>query len=126
MRCGAVRRRYSAYQTFGVVQVGRTIATTSTAAYSIAEKGGKHSGYLRNMAGRPVQEIANAVKGHEKTIQKHIGYLKNPTSKVPMAEWLAKTEAEKQVVRQKWLDDIARNRELRDVMQGLLERLVGR
>jgi len=78
------------------------------------------------MAGRPLKEISNAIRGYEKAIQKHIGYLQNPTSKVPAAEWAAKSEAEKQIVRQVWFEDIARNRQLKDVMQGLLEKLTAR
>jgi RHS repeat-associated protein len=114
----AVRGGITLYRGYQALQQAYKLATTATAAYKIAMQGGKHAGTLRNYAVRATSEIAKAVKGYERVIAEHIDKLKNPAKSV--ADWAGKTGAQQQIIRQKWLDDIARNRELRDVMEGLL------
>ena len=110
---------YRAYQGYKAVQAGQRLASTATAAYKIAQEGGKHAGTLANYANRATKEIANAVKGYERVIAQHIDKLKDPAKYI--ADWGNKTPAQQQIIRQKWLEDIARNRELRDVLYGVLQ-----
>ncbi|HWW62516.1 MAG TPA: RHS repeat-associated core domain-containing protein [Thermoanaerobaculia bacterium] len=111
----------SSYQAWRAVRAGQVVASTATTAYKTAEAGGRHAGALANMATRSIGQVANAIKGYDRVVSQHLDKLRDPAKYI--ADWASKTNAEQQIILNKWVSDIARNKELRDVMQGLYDRL---
>lgn len=95
------------------------VAMTSKGAYEIAKDGGKHSGLLEQYTGKTTREIRKALSSYEKQVAIHKQKLVNPAR---FAErWSKMTAKERQGLMRKWENDIQRNQELADIMEGLLK-----
>ena len=90
-------------------------------AYETAASGGKHSGTLRNYSGRSATEVAKGVRGHEKQIALHMDKIKNPAKHVK--DWANLRPEHQQALIRDWKIDIQRNRDMADVLRGLLDRM---
>jgi acyl-CoA reductase-like NAD-dependent aldehyde dehydrogenase len=87
-------------------------------AYETALAGGRHSGLLRNYAGRSVGEITRAVRRYERQAALHLEKIANPARFAK--DWANLTAREQQGLLRKWAHDAARNAEEADVLRGLL------
>lgn len=92
-------------------------------AYEIAKEGGRHSGLLKEYAGRTVREIEKAVSGYEKQVAIHKEKLANPAKFAK--DWNKLDPRKKEGLLRHWQEDINRNQELADIMRGLLREVGG-
>src|SRR5688572_1074824 len=111
---------YDTYKAAKAAQVTTQAATAATrnVAYEVAAQGGKHAGTLRNYVGRSAAEVAKGVRGHEKQVTLHMDKLANPAKYVE--NWGKLTQKHQQSLIRHWQSDIQRNREMADVLRGLL------
>jgi RHS repeat-associated protein len=58
-------------------------AASAKTALEIAREGGKHSGFLRNYAGRSPTELRSAIASIERQVAQHRSWIANPESKIP-------------------------------------------
>jgi RHS repeat-associated protein len=87
-------------------------------AYEIAAAGGKHSGTLRNYAGRSAAEIRKGIRSYDRQVALHRQKIANPAQ---FAERWGQMSAQEQAgLLNKWASDAARNQELANVLRGLL------
>lgn len=94
-------------------------AVTENAAYEEARAGGKHSGTLRNYAGRSTQEVEKAITSYERQVELHNQKIAHPEQ---FAERWGQMSAQEQAgLLNKWRGDAVRNQQLADVMRGLLK-----
>ena len=92
-------------------------------AFQVAKEGGRHSGLLKEYAGRNTREIQKAVRGFERQVAAHKQKIANPAK---FAEkWKSMSAKEQQGLLRKWQKDLQRNQELADVMKGLLKEIGG-
>lgn len=88
-------------------------------AYRIAKAGGRHSGILKTYSEKPIKQLEKAVSGYEKQVAKHLDKIANPSKPIP--NWAKLTPERQQQILRGWQQDIERNRELVDVMKGIIE-----
>jgi hypothetical protein len=87
-------------------------------AYEVAKAGGKHAGYLKQYASLPDHLVEKAVRGFEKQIAAHESWIADPFSKLPPD--YPTTDVDR-LVTKKWPSDIARLKEQRDIVLGILK-----
>ncbi|MCK6576392.1 hypothetical protein L6V77_35545, partial [Myxococcota bacterium] len=61
-------------------------------AYGVAKRGGRHSGFLKQVEGWSPAQRARAHRNLQDRIEQHEGYIDNPTSHVPNWDKLATRE----------------------------------
>jgi RHS repeat-associated protein len=86
-------------------------------AYRIAAGGGKHAGTLKNYTGRSLKEIQKGIRSLNKQIREHKDKIKDPSKYIK--EFEKRDPREQAGLVSKWKDDIARQKEIRDVLKGL-------
>lgn len=66
---------------------GATVVPRSTgaveSAFSVASRGGRHAGFLQRASGMSRGELERTARSLQQGIQRHEGYLRNPSSHVP-------------------------------------------
>ena len=87
-------------------------------AYEVASEGGKHAGFLRNYAGRSVDEIDSGIASIERQIAEHRDKIANPEKYIPNFRQLDVRQQEA-LVNKKWPSDIQRQSEQLDILRGL-------
>lgn len=88
-------------------------------AYTTAKNGGAHSGTFKNYAGRSTAEIQKAERSHLRQVELHRRKIQNPSQFAE--EWGQMSPRDRIGLLKKWQRDISRNRELADIMRGLLK-----
>jgi len=88
-------------------------------AYEIAKAGGRHAGLLRTYWRKSVTEIQRALRSYEKQVALHQQKVSSPENFVK--NWGKKSSRTQQGLLQHWQEDLIRNRELAEVMQGILQ-----
>jgi len=88
-------------------------------AYEIAKAGGRHAGLLRTYWRKSVTEIQRALRSYEKQVALH--QQKVSSSENFVKNWGKKSSRTQQGLLQHWQEDLIRNRELAEVMQGILQ-----
>jgi hypothetical protein len=83
------------------------------------EKGGRHSGLLKEYAKRSPKEIEKALRSYEKQVAIHKEKIANPAKFAK--NWDGMTNTERAGLLTKWQKDLIRNQELADIMQYLLK-----
>ena len=69
-----------------------------------AQAGGRHAGYLNNVAGYSGVSIGRATRSLGRHAARHEGYLKNPVSKVP--NWAKMSARQQQTQIEDWQGEI--------------------
>jgi len=80
--------------------------------------GGYNSGTYNNYRNRPSSEVRRAINGYEKQVAIHQDKIANPEKYV--SNWNQLSPERQQFYIQGWYDDIARNKDLADVMRSIL------
>ena len=101
----------------GAVRLTGAFLSRTPQAFQIAAKGGQHSGFLRNYAGRSIGEIRSGIRSIGRQIRAHEDKIKDPAKHV--TNWDMRSPEYQRGVVQKWRKDIARQKEQRDVLRGL-------
>ena len=94
-------------------------ATSAKTALEIARESGKHSGFLRNYAGRSPTELRSAIASIERQVAQHRSWIANPESKIPNFRALDPRQ-QAALLNNKWPGDIARQQEQLEILRGLL------
>jgi len=94
-------------------------AASAKTALEIAREGGRHSGFLRNYAGRSPTELRSAVASIERQIAQHRSWIANPEGKIPNLRALDPRQ-QAALLNSKWPGDIARQQEQLEILRGLL------
>ncbi|MEZ4676296.1 MAG: hypothetical protein R2932_18895 [Caldilineaceae bacterium] len=92
-------------------------------AYQIAKEGGKHAGFLRNYASRPVSQIQKGISSIEELIVEHRDKIINPEKYVPNFRELDPRRQEALLTRV-WPNDIQRQTEQLEVLKGLVDEIL--
>ena len=97
----------------------KAVGLAPKSAFEIAKQGGKHSGFLKNYANRPPQQIRSGISSLEKQIAVHQAKIQNPSK---LVKGFDKLDPRKQqhLINEKWPSDIARQREQAEILRGLL------
>ena len=88
-------------------------------AYEIAKAGGRHADLLRIYQGRNLAEIQRALRSYERQGDLHRQKLNNPEKFVK--DWTQRSPQTRQGLLRHWQEDLMRNRELAEVMRGILQ-----
>ena len=88
-------------------------------AYEVAKQGGRHAGLLRVYQGKSVEEIQRALRSYERQAALHRQKLSSPETFVQ--DWVRQSPRAQQVLLRHWRQELTRNRELADVMRGILQ-----
>ncbi|HJY84888.1 MAG TPA: hypothetical protein VKK81_27875 [Candidatus Binatia bacterium] len=87
-------------------------------AYEIAKAGGRHAGLLRTYRRKSITEIQRALRSYEKQVELHRRKVSSPENFVK--DWEKKSSRTQQGLLRHWQEDLIRNRELAEVMRGIL------
>ena len=85
--------------------------------YIEAMNGGTHSGWAEQYLTKPTQEIEKGIKSFEKQIKLHQEKIKNPDKYIKPSTDLRKKS---NLINEKWPADIARHKELKNILEGIL------
>ena len=99
--------------------VDKVTDASKTNVFNIAQKGGKHAGFLKNYSSRSRAEIEKGIRSLEKQIEKHKNKINNPQNVKNFGELDKKKQVD--LIRNKWPSDIARQQEQLNILQGLLK-----
>ncbi len=88
--------------------------------YEEAKAGGKHAGFWLAHRDLPSENIRKGIKSLEKQVEKHRTWIKNPSLKVPNFRRLDPRH-QRDLVENRWPNDIARQLELILILEGLLK-----
>jgi len=88
-------------------------------AYEIAKAGGRHAGLLRTYRRKSITEIQRALRSYEKQVELHRQKVSSPENFVK--DWGKQSSRTQQGLLRHWQEDLIRNRELAEVMQGILQ-----
>jgi len=91
-----------------------------TNAYEVARAGGTHSGYLRQAEGFSDINLHRALRSYELQVAYHAGKIANPSGQLLDTPWDIMDSDEQRRVLTDWCTDLGRNRELADVILGIL------
>ena len=91
-------------------------------AFEAAQAGGKHSGFLQNYIGKPVNELKSGIASMQKQIAEHIEKIANPEKYIPNFRQLDPRQ-QGALIGSKWPSDIGRLQEQINILQGLLKQL---
>ncbi|MBK6518228.1 MAG: hypothetical protein IPG04_29905 [Polyangiaceae bacterium] len=98
-------------------------AGAADSAYSIASRGGKHHGYLKNYRRRPINQLESSQRSLQRHIERHEGYIDDPKSKVP--EWDTLTIRHQESLLAGWAKEILDANEQISILDDLIH-LAGR
>jgi gas vesicle protein len=93
---------------------------TVKSAFEIAKDGGKHSGFYKQYVKKPTKDIQNGIKSINKEIEKHKDKIANPEKYIPEWDRLDPRE-QKALINKKWPGDIKRQKEQKQILQGILK-----
>jgi hypothetical protein len=79
--------------------------------------GGRHAGQLQQFLKQTPDQLRRSISSFEKTIAKHEGWIKDPTSKVKT--WGQLSSQHQQSLLEHWGTDITRARELKSIAEGV-------
>ncbi len=88
-------------------------------AYQIAREGGKHAGFLKNYADRPIGQIEKGIRSLDGRVQQHLAKLANPAQYAE--SWGSMDERARNGLLGHWAEDIVRLQEEAAVLRGLVE-----
>ena len=90
-------------------------------AYNIAKYGGKHYGYYKEFAKKPIGQVIRGIISHIKQVQKHLNLMKDPYKYLKLYGKLKPGETvNEQILRKKWAIEIKRFLEEIYVLIGVL------
>jgi hypothetical protein len=87
-------------------------------AYEVARAGGRHAGLLRVYQEKSTAELQRALRSYERQVALHLQKIEHPEQCVQ--DWEQKSPRVQSGLRRHWQEDVVRNQELADVMQGIL------
>ncbi len=88
-------------------------------AYEIAKAGGRHAGLFRTYQGKNLAEVQRALRSYERQVDLHQQKLSSPERFVK--DWTKRSIRTQQGLLRHWQEDLVRNRELAEVMRGILQ-----
>ncbi|MEZ4736343.1 MAG: hypothetical protein R3E79_55360 [Caldilineaceae bacterium] len=88
-------------------------------AFDVAKSGGRHSGFYANHLTDTSQQLQKGVRSLEAQIAEHYDKIANPRKYIPEWDDLDPRQ-QKHLVETKWLKDIERQQEQKDILQGIL------
>ena len=91
-----------------------------TDAYEIAKAGGKHSGYLNQARNWATESLLSALGSYEANVLDHARKISDPSGQTLDTPWGEMDSRQQQGLLNRWCTDLTRNRELADVMYGIL------
>ena len=91
-----------------------------TDAYEEAKSGGRHSPYLEQARGWSDSSLRSALRSYEANVFEHLGKLGNPAEQDLRTPWDKMDPREQQGLLKQWCTDVVRNRELADVILGIM------
>jgi len=98
--------------------IGGATATTAVATANAAE-GGRHSGFVAEMAKRTPGEIAKAIRSLERVASQHSSWIRNPTSKLP--DFYQRSQAEQASLLRQWGQTVAERTEQANLLKDILK-----
>lgn len=93
-------------------------AGAAESAFSVAERGGLHSGFLKNMRTQGPKQWNKTSRSLQKRIELHEGYLDNPLSHVP--NWNSLPAHRQQWLTKHWNTELKNFAEQQDIVHTLL------
>ena len=90
-------------------------------AYEIAKSGGTHTGYLRQAEGFADSSLHSALTSFEEQVSIHADRIANPAEQKLRKPWDEMESDEQQRVLTDWCGDLKRNRQLADVIYGVMK-----
>ena len=88
-------------------------------AYEAAKSGGRHAGWMRDMATKPSNELRRGIRNLEKQIAEHQDKIANPEKHIPDFRSLDPRQ-QQALLTKKWPGDIARQQEHKQILEGIL------
>ena len=93
-------------------------------ALETAEAGGTHSGFLKNYRNKPPEELRRGISSLKKQIALHQDKISNPEKHIP--DWPSLDPREREsLLNRKWPQDIQRQTEQLEILEGLLKKAEG-
>lgn len=103
-----------------VARLAPTGMTVATGAATVATAdGGRHQGFVAEMARRTPGEIARAVRSLERVAVQHAGWIRNPTGHVP--DFYQRSAAEQASLLRQWGRTVADRTEQAQLLRELLK-----
>lgn len=96
----------------GAAAAGPAVAAEGT-------EGGRHAGFVAEMAKRTPGEITRAIRSLERVASQHAELLRNPTSKV--ADFYQRSQAEQASLLRQWTQTVADRTEQANLLKELLK-----
>lgn len=91
---------------------------TGKSLYEEAKAGGEYAKFYERYRGEYLSRLRRASKSYEKVIAEHGEWIRNPSVKLGAD---APEEVARRYVDAKWPRDIARNREYKAIIDGIIE-----
>lgn len=91
-----------------------------TNAYEAAKAGGRHAGYYDQARRYADESLRSALQSYELQVANHIAKIAEPSSQQLETPWEEMSPHEQRRVLDKWCGDLIRNRELADIVLGLM------
>lgn len=88
-------------------------------AFEVARSGGRHAGWMKEMATKPSIELQRGIRNLEKQIAEHQDKIANPEKYIPDFRSLDPRQQEA-LLTKKWPGDIARQQEHKQILEGIL------
>ena len=102
--------------------MGASSVVTGASRLSVASQaaiaGHRHEGQLQNFLSQTQAQLERSIKSFETSIQKHEGWIKDPTSKVK--DFFQRRTSEQESLIHGWKEDAARAREFKDMAKDVL------
>ena len=86
-------------------------------AYCVAKRGGKHSGFLKNVSKWTAKQRGKSVRKLQRRIEIHEGYLDNPVSHVP--DWHKLRPGHQESLIRHWNKEITDFAEQQSILRAL-------
>jgi hypothetical protein len=103
-----------------VFRLNKAKKLVPSGAFSIALNGGRHSGFLKNYAGKSARELRSGITSLERQIALHRDKIANPSRYIKNFAQLDPRQQTALLTR-KWPSDIQRQQEQLDILRGLLD-----
>jgi RHS repeat-associated protein len=105
-----------------LLRTGTAAATANRAktAYDVAKAGGKHSGHYKNYLNRTTNELVDSINSYKQLIKEHQAKIANPAKEIPGWSKLDPRH-QKDLLTNKWPNDIERAKEFINIMQGIIK-----
>ena len=94
---------------------------TKEGPFEKAKSGGSHSGTYKQYKDKPEKQLRKALGSYEDNVAEHAEKLADPRNAGTDTPWEDMDPREQQGLLDKWARDLVRNRELAEIMRGILK-----